>query len=250
MSKEMLVKKANKHFYDTIAGDYECIDLRRSQTTIEWLRKKIKKISLQTNNTRILDLGCGNGFLTRAAKNLFHSLYSIDISYNVILPITSQTKNVACADGFNLPFKDNTFDTVCCFAVLHHCYEHKKLFKEIHRVLKPNGIFYSDHDLDIEFMKNFYIPMKIYRYFFDFEQKYLEKNKNINKDIYHLTEYHAEGVPSNKIIQNLNDAGFRHINATRHWLGLNDFATKILMRFKIGNCPKGLAPLFSIIARK
>ena len=95
MSKEMLVKKANKHFYDTIAGDYECIDLRRSPTTLSWLRKKIKKISLQTNNARILDLGCGNGFVSRAAKDLFNSVYGIDISYNVILPITSQTKNVA-----------------------------------------------------------------------------------------------------------------------------------------------------------
>lgn len=244
------MKKANKQFYDIIADDYERIDVRRSPTTLAWLKKKMQKIACKTNKGMLLDLGCGNGFIIRAAKNVFKSVYGVDISYKVILPIKNQATGVACADGFSLPFRDNTFDAVSCFAVLHHCYEHKTLLTEIHRVLKPSGVFYSDHDLDAEFMKNFYIPMKIYRYFFDFEQKYLEKNKNISEELYHLTEYYSEGVPSQRIIRYLSDVGFRYVKASRHWLGLNDAVTKILLHLNVGNCPKGIAPLFCVIARK
>ena len=43
------------------------------------------------------------------------------------------------SDMHHIPFIDNTFDIVFAAAVLHHSKDLKKVFMEIHRVLKPGG---------------------------------------------------------------------------------------------------------------
>lgn len=47
-----------------------------------------------------------------------------------------------CADGMNLPFRNNTIELIIC----NHVYEHlpypRKLFKEIYITLKPRGACY------------------------------------------------------------------------------------------------------------
>lgn len=250
MVSEIDVKKANKLFYDIIAEDYENVDSRRSPVTFRWIKSTLSKLSAKTQGKKILDIGCGNGFVMRASTKCFEQVYGADISLNVLNPIKNTCDGAVCCDVFNLPFKDNTFDVVSCFAVLHHCHSHKNLVAEAHRVLKKGGIFYSDHDLDISFMRNFYILMKLYRFFFDFEQKYLEKNKKITKKTYKLTEFHSEGINSKRIIENLKSAGFKKIIPQRHWLGITDLLTSFLLKLRIIRFRRGFAPLFSVVARK
>lgn len=48
------------------------------------------------------------------------------------------------ADGHALPFADGQFDGVWIQAVLEHVLEPKQVVSEIFRVLKPNGLIYSD----------------------------------------------------------------------------------------------------------
>lgn len=45
------------------------------------------------------------------------------------------------ADATDLPFKDGYFDCVYSFGVLHHIPEIETCVSEIHRVLKPGGMF-------------------------------------------------------------------------------------------------------------
>jgi SAM-dependent methyltransferase len=46
------------------------------------------------------------------------------------------------ADGMSLPFPDGSFDLIFGIDVLHHISNVPRLLNEIHRVLKPNGIFF------------------------------------------------------------------------------------------------------------
>lgn len=47
-------------------------------------------------------------------------------------------------DALNLPFENDTFDTVCMFDVIEHVPKNTedKVFSEVSRVLKPGGKFY------------------------------------------------------------------------------------------------------------
>jgi len=50
------------------------------------------------------------------------------------------------ASGCDLPFKSNTFDEIHAFHVLEHIprKEHSRFHSEMHRVLKPGGIYYVE----------------------------------------------------------------------------------------------------------
>lgn len=47
-------------------------------------------------------------------------------------------------DARRLPFADASFDAVFVDGVLEHCIEPAEVTKEIHRVLRPNGLVYAD----------------------------------------------------------------------------------------------------------
>ena len=47
-------------------------------------------------------------------------------------------------DAHNLPFADATFDAVVCQAVLEHVLDPERVVGEIHRVLVPDGLVYSE----------------------------------------------------------------------------------------------------------
>lgn len=51
-------------------------------------------------------------------------------------------------DALKLPFKNESFNTYCCFGVLEHISDPQKFFKEAHRVLRIKGHIY----LSIPFM--------------------------------------------------------------------------------------------------
>ena len=66
--------------------------------------------------------------------------------------------NLQRIDAENLPFKDNYFDIVYSWGVIHHSEDTEQVVKEIYRILKPGGHFLiSDIISEIEvpeIMKN------------------------------------------------------------------------------------------------
>jgi ubiquinone/menaquinone biosynthesis C-methylase UbiE len=82
-----------------------------------------------------LNCGCGEG----SQKNIFGPSIGMDISFeNVRSLITSGGQGVV-ADMEFLPFKDNTFDIVYGFGILHHLNDIKRGILEAVRVLKSGG---------------------------------------------------------------------------------------------------------------
>jgi SAM-dependent methyltransferase len=66
-------------------------------------------------------------------------------AYEVIdTDVTFGPRTKIVCDGHSLPFQDNSMDVVLIQAVLEHVLDPVKVVSEIHRVLKPNGIVYSE----------------------------------------------------------------------------------------------------------
>jgi len=93
----------------------------------------------------MLDVGCGNGFV--ACKILqaiaaVKSITAIDISSVAIDMATKQNQDgltVLMGSVYILPFRENEFDAVLLFDILHHLENPAEALKEVGSVLKTGG---------------------------------------------------------------------------------------------------------------
>jgi len=96
----------------------------------------------------ILDVGCGTGFYFPILKEYTSKLTGIDFSPEMIQEAKKLIKNkkfknvmAEIANIEKLKYKDNSFDCVLCFDVLHHIQNLNKGLSEIKRVLKDKCVF-------------------------------------------------------------------------------------------------------------
>lgn len=96
----------------------------------------------------LLDIGCGFGWWEwHCKKNGVGKIVGLDPSQDS-LKVMSKFKDSKISfklgSALNLPFSQNTFDTLTCWEVLEHIPERteQKLFDEAYRVLKRGGYFF------------------------------------------------------------------------------------------------------------
>jgi ubiquinone/menaquinone biosynthesis C-methylase UbiE len=106
-----------------------------------------------TNNESVLEIGFGNGKffdkLFSVADNL--QISGLDFSEEMVKaatvnnPSTSNSGALTLTFGSSdkIPFADNSFDKVFCINVIYFWEQPAAHLKEIYRVLKPGGKFYT-----------------------------------------------------------------------------------------------------------
>jgi ubiquinone/menaquinone biosynthesis C-methylase UbiE len=240
------VTEANRKLYNKLSDNYEVIDGRRSEDLCIWLRKRLKKvIEIVNREANLLDIGCGGGFVVRAAGGLFSKIYGVDISENILKTLHSNGGFPICADARQLPFKDKSIDVAVMFSVIHHFYDYRPILNEIYRVLKASGVIYIDHDMDRQFFKNFHFFVNAYRKFSRKER--LLRNTNIEVELYKLSEFHSNGIDSEELKDYLISLGFKIVEAYHHWYGLSKPTNFI---FGDKRFLKGTAPISGFVAQK
>jgi ubiquinone/menaquinone biosynthesis C-methylase UbiE len=93
----------------------------------------------------ILDIGCGTGNYTdlfqKVTRAKRYQVYGIEPSEGMISKARQKNSDItfqqATAEG--IPSDDNFFDFVFMTDVIHHIPDIRKMFSEIHRILKPHG---------------------------------------------------------------------------------------------------------------
>lgn len=102
------------------------------------------------SNDKILDIGCGGGvniekFLKLTNNNVDGLDYS-EISVNETLKRNRKSVekgkcNVIQADVSNMPIENESYDLISAFETVYFWPNLKETFKEVYRILKPNGQF-------------------------------------------------------------------------------------------------------------
>lgn len=116
----------------------------------ERARRRIHWIASQARGNQILDIGCSQGITSILLGREGFEVTGIDIEASRIeyakadLALESeQTKarvTFAIADGGELGFEDDSFDTVLLGEVLEHLVAPERVLAEVARVLRPRGI--------------------------------------------------------------------------------------------------------------
>jgi len=145
-----IAKKFGKDYWDGDKkfgyGGYKYIPNRWGK----FAKKLIKKYDLK-NSSKILDIGCGKGFLLADIKNL---LPQIDVTgYDISSyakkkahkDIKKNIFNIRAQDKYR--FKDKQIDLLISLGTLHNLkiFELEKAFKEINRVSKKSYIWVESY---------------------------------------------------------------------------------------------------------
>jgi len=103
------------------------------------------RMLMLSEGEHVLDVGCGPGNFTRtfAAEIGDGLVVGVDASRTMLARAVAETaaNNVAYVrgDASALPFRDESFEAVCCFAALYLIGQPMRAVSEIVRVLAPGG---------------------------------------------------------------------------------------------------------------
>ena len=137
-------QQANVEFHRRLAQNYEDQPFFRPENR-QRVRELLTAFSRDAGNQRLLDVGCGTGFILDLAHDLFTHLEGVDITEEMLEQVTPRPNvHTQLAAAECLPFPDQAFDVVTCYSLLHHLSDAGAVFKEARRGLKPNGVFYAD----------------------------------------------------------------------------------------------------------
>jgi SAM-dependent methyltransferase len=104
---------------------------------------------------RLLDVGCGTGFIIDIAADVFDDVRGIDLTPAMLARVPRRSNvHVYCGDAASLPFSAGDFDVVSAYSFLHHLQDLEPVMDEIHRVLRPGGCLYADLEPNRHFWQN------------------------------------------------------------------------------------------------
>ncbi|MFZ4801702.1 MAG: class I SAM-dependent methyltransferase [Chlorobium sp.] len=149
------VLKANIKLHTQLVDVYRDVEPHYRPENQIRVDKILANIAPSSKNGRLLDIGCGMGFIIDIAKKHFAHIHGIDITEAMLQRVNTISDNcdisLCIAEAEDLPFLNQTFDVVSAYAVIHHLHSLQPAFEEIYRVLKPGGFFYTDTDPNFYF---------------------------------------------------------------------------------------------------
>jgi SAM-dependent methyltransferase len=136
---------ANVEVHTRMAATYSAAEPHYRPENQAKVRAVLEELRGRVSGGRLLDLGCGTGFIIDLARGIFEDIHGIDVTA-AMLELVDRRGGVqlhrALAEA--LPFADGTFDVVSAYSFIHHTEDYWKVIAEAGRVLKPRGILYID----------------------------------------------------------------------------------------------------------
>lgn len=111
--------------------------LLNSDIEVDRHLRRINTFLMPGTKDRILEIGCGRGFLTRKVQRIAPATIGTDLNAQAVA--NAVTSGLRVMDAQALDFSDATFDKIYSFHAIEHIPNLAAAFAEMDRVLKPGG---------------------------------------------------------------------------------------------------------------
>ena len=138
MNPRLVIEKQHKVYTD---GDYSAGYIHKKESKRRRARKILRGITRYKKGGRFLDIGCSAGFILEAARNVGFEPYGVEIS-PIGYKFAREELKLNVFPGFleDAKYPDAFFDVVTIYHVIEHVPDPSAVFREIRRILKPDGL--------------------------------------------------------------------------------------------------------------
>lgn len=144
--------RVNNAIYDELRdrwydADDDPVALLRAESRLRnpWVADEITRV-LGFGGQRVLDVGCGAGFLANALAASGHHVTGLDAAPSALAVGRARdatgTVRYETGDALALPHADSEFDVVCAMDFLEHVDDPNAVVREAARVLRRGGLFF------------------------------------------------------------------------------------------------------------
>lgn len=136
---------ANIEVHSKMAATYDTQEPHFRPENREKVRRKLQLLRKATG-PKLLDIGCGTGFIINMAHDLFAEVHGVDVTQAMLDRVDISPGNITLHNGAveALPFENASFDAISAYAFIHHVRDYRVVLAEALRVLKPGGVMYID----------------------------------------------------------------------------------------------------------
>ena len=123
-------------------------DKKRYDVYVHHLKKYLNEDSI------ICDVGCAKGGSVAYQSKYFPNNIGIELDESLVQMAQSQGINVLKSELYSYPFEDNSVDCLIYTHVFEHILDFDKVFYEINRVLKKDGLLFIEVPNISEYQKD------------------------------------------------------------------------------------------------
>lgn len=226
------VVRANQELHSALASAYNSSEPHFRPENVAHVEKRLQAVFAATHAERMLDLGCGTGFLINIAKKYVKAIDGVDVTPAMTdqVDLSGPAKiRVHLGDTGSFPAEEGAYDVVTAYSFLHHLYDISPTLRTAARALRPGGKFYADLDPNYYFWqaikalnpRETYHPI-VTREIASVTQKdeEIRERFHVDKDVFNNAEYNkniAGGFREETLIECLKSAGFAEVEISYYW---------------------------------
>lgn len=208
-----------------------------------WVIQTIRQ-NCSSGHVKVLDIGCGAGFLSNALAEAGYEVIGVDTSEQSLRVAkrydTTGRVKYQLGDANHLSYENETFQVVCAMDFLEHVEQPAHIIAEAARVLVPGGLFFFHTFnrnflswlIDIKsvewFVKNTPTNLHLYRLFIKPEElrTYCERSGLKVQSLFGSAPAIAQRAFWKMLLTGRVDDDFQFKFTRSTWLGYIGFATK------------------------
>lgn len=223
---------ANIAVHSAMADNYNTIEPHFRPESINRVKQYIDEIYSEIKFKKVLDLGCGTGFMINIVKPYSEEILGVDVTQAMLDKVdTSGPANIELinSDTSEINLSENYYDLATAYTFLDHLYDMTPTFKNCYKALKPGGVFYADLSPNAYFWdeikkldkdKNYNDILNREIKAINFKDKEIEQTFGVDSDIFIQAEFQKHvkgGLREEDLKTKLEQVGFKNIKFIYHW---------------------------------
>ncbi len=226
------VVEANIALHTALSGNYQSCEPHFRPENVAAVERRLLPLVEETKARRMLDLGCGTGFMIDIAKAHIAEIDGIDATAAMLTRVDRTgpaTIRLFQGDTGSYDVEIGYYDVVTAYSFLHHLFDVGPTLRTAFRALRPGGRLYIDLEPNREYWEaicrldrnGVYDPAVTREIeMVAFKDEDIEKRFGVPSEVFNNAEYGKSirgGFSGGDLRRSLIEAGFSQVEVFYHW---------------------------------